>query len=113
MRNNAIIKGIIKLLLLPFSIFNGIHRHFVKLRSSIKRKITFNYILLYMVSGVFTVVIVLCGYFYLEHEVFIPRQVYNDVQLIKTCSTDAEYNDMLSKIGFYRNADVFYCRAER
>lgn len=107
MRNNVIIKGIIKLLLLPFSLFNGIHRHFVKLRSSIKRKITFNYILLYMVSGVFTVVIVLCGYYYLEYEVFIPREVYNDVQLIKTCSTDAEYNDMLSKIGFYRNADVF------
>ncbi len=112
MRDNVIIKGIIRLILLPLSLLKSINRHSLKLRSSIKRKITFNYVLLYMISGVFTVAITLCGYYYLEYKVFIPSQVQNDKQLIQTFSTDAEYNDILSKIGYYRNADIFITELE-
>ncbi|QUI22828.1 ATP-binding protein [Vallitalea pronyensis] len=107
MRNNVLIRGIIRLLSLPFGLFRGINRHFLKLRTSIKRKITFNFVLLYIVTGIFTIIIVLSGYYYLEYEVFMPSEVHNDIQLIKTCSTDAEFNDILSKIGYYRNADIF------
>lgn len=107
MKNNIIIKAIIRLLLLPFTFLNGINHHIIKLSSSIKRRITFNYILLYVISSIFTIVIVLVGYYYIEYRHFIPQQVRTDKQLISTSLTASEYNDVLSKIAIYRDADVF------
>lgn len=86
--------------------------HIKKLRFSIKRKITFNYIMLYIISCIFTLLIVVSGYFYLEYELIIPNKIYRDEKIIKSCDTDIELYNTLDKIAFYRDANIVVVNME-
>jgi signal transduction histidine kinase len=81
--------------------------HIKKLRFSIKRKITFNYIVLYIISCIFTLLIVVSGYFCLQYELVIPNKTNRDKEILKECNTNEELYSTLDKIAFYRDAEIF------
>ncbi|WP_113674657.1 sensor histidine kinase [Vallitalea guaymasensis] len=103
-------KLLINILILPYTILKFINNIFNnnirKVKFSIKRKITFNYIMLYFISCIFTLIIVISGYLYLEHELFIPKKINVDESLLKECTTDLEIKDTIRKIAVYRDSDI-------
>lgn len=103
-------KIVINILILPYTILKFINNIFNnnirKVKFSIKRKITFNYIMLYFISCIFTLLIVISGYLYLEHKIFIPKKISIDEELLRECTTDLEIKDTIKTIALYRDSDI-------
>lgn len=103
-------KLIINILILPYTILklinNVFNNNLKKVKFSIKKKITYNYITLYVISCIFTLVIVISGYFCLEYKIFIPKKIATDETLLRNCNTQQELINTIKSISFYRDSDI-------
>lgn len=103
-------KLLINIIILPYTILKFINNIFNnnirKVKFSIKKKITYNYITLYIISCIFTLLIVVSGYLYLEHKIFIPKRISIDEDILRNCTNEQELNDTIKTVATFRDCDI-------